>query len=533
MFDHAMPSSPIRLAVLHALQRIEGQFGWAFGSSLNPWHHLGALSFFLFWIITVSGIYVYALFDTSVAGAYRSVEYLSREQWYLGGVMRGLHRYASDAFVITMLLHLLREYLKGNYRGFRWFSWISGVPLLWFVYASGIGGYWLVWDRLAQFSAIASAEWLDWLALFSEPLVRNFLTPDAVTDRFFSLLMFLHIGIPLFLLLGMWVHIQRISRPATNPPALLAVGTLLALLALALVWPAVSQAPADLKLAPGTLDLDWFYLFFHPLMYATSPGGLWALATAATAILLVLPLLSRARTQPVAVVSLDNCNGCGRCAADCPYEAIVLQPRSDGKRAPREAVVIADLCASCGICAGACPFSTPFRSIEQLVTGIDLPQLPISQLRAELERTTQQLIGPGRVVVFGCACAASLDSLKGPNTAVFSLPCIGMLPPAFVEYALRAGAEGVLITGCRAGDCAYRLGNTWMEQRLRAKREPHLRSSVPVERVRVAWAGSTDRDVLAGALNTFRASLATLESLPPGRGGLTARKRPPPLHTGR
>ena len=41
----------------------------------------------------------------------------------------------------------------------------------------------------------------------------NFIGGGAVSDRFFSLLIFLHIGIPLILLLGMWIHIQRISRP--------------------------------------------------------------------------------------------------------------------------------------------------------------------------------------------------------------------------------------------------------------------------------------------------------------------------------
>lgn len=30
-----------------------------------------------------------------------------------------------------------------------------------------------------------------------------------------------------------------------------------------------------------------------------------------------------------------------------------------------------------------------------------------------------------------------------------SLICAGMLPPSFVEYALRGGADGVMVVGCR------------------------------------------------------------------------------------
>jgi len=55
----------------------------------------------------------------------------------------------------------------------------------------------------------------------------------------------------------------------------------------------------------------------------------------------------------------------------------------------------------------------------------------------------------------------------------------------------------------------YRLGNQWTEERLAGVREPHLRTAVPRDRVRVAWAGRQDSDALATALAAFRASLAT------------------------
>jgi quinol-cytochrome oxidoreductase complex cytochrome b subunit len=41
-------------------------------------------------------------------------------------------------------LHLSREFILGHLRGPRWFAWFTGVVLLWFVFACGISGYWLV-----------------------------------------------------------------------------------------------------------------------------------------------------------------------------------------------------------------------------------------------------------------------------------------------------------------------------------------------------------------------------------------------------
>jgi len=514
-------ASAVRRAMQRSLQRIEGTFDLAFGPRANPWRHLGALSFFLFWIVAVTGIYVYAAFNTSVAGAYTSVEEISRNALPLSGLARSLHRYASDAFVVVVLLHLGREWVGGHARGFRWFSWLTGVPLLWLLYASGIGGYWLVWDRLAQFSLIATAEWLDWLPLFGEPLVRNFIAGESVSDRFFSLLIFLHIGIPLALLLGMWVHIQRISRPRTNPPRVLALGLLAALVALALAKPAASGAPADLSLAPAVLDLDWLYVGVHPLLYATSAGILWALAGGVTLLLALLPWLPPQQRAPAARVDLANCNGCGRCFADCPYAAVTLQPRTDGKPLPQQAVVDPDLCATCGICAGACPSSTPFRSAGEFISGIDMPQRPVRALRAELERAIGALRGRVKVIVFGCECAADAAALATPEIAVVSLLCTAMLPPSFVEYALRAGVDGVLVTGCREGDCQYRLGNRWAEERLATRREPHLRAVMPNQRVRLAWAGPDDAESLAAELERFRHALDVLP--PSARTG----RRPP------
>ena len=505
------PAIPPRSIAARALERIETAFDRWFGPRLNPWCHLGALGYFLFWIVAASGIYVYVLFDTSVSGAYRSVEHMTREQWYAAGLMRSLHRYASDAFVVVMLLHLVQEWIRGHAKGFRWFSWVTGVLLIWLAYASGIGGFWLVWDELAQFSLIATTEWLDWLPIFGDPLTRNFLAPESVGDRFFSLLIFLHIGIPLALLAGMWIHIQRISRPVTNPPRLLAWGTLATLIVLSLAYPATSHPPADLSRVPAALDLDWFYLFFHPLQYATSVGILWALAAAAILLLLVLPWVPKRTRMPIAQVDLANCNGCGRCFDDCPYAAVIMEARPGGRPQQKMPVVIADLCAGCGICAGACPSSTPFRSVAELATGIDLPQLSIAHLREQLEQRLAALAGQSKVMVFGCDCAIDVRTLAAPDTAAMSLVCTAQLPPSFIEYAVRGGADGVLVTGCQSGNCEYRLGNRWVEARIAGEREPHLRVNVPRERVQMVWAGPLEQEVLVQALARFRASLAALD----------------------
>lgn len=499
----------MRARAFAAWRALERRLDTAFGPEANPLRHSGALAFFLFWVVALSGIYLYLFFDTSAgAAAWRSVERLSAEHGALGTTMRGLHRYGTDAMVLAVLAHLAREWLAGHEKGARRFAWLTGVPLVVLLYASGIGGFWLVWDERALFSLTATAEWFDWLGVMPEPFVRSVVVPGALAERLFTLFMFLHIGIPLLLLAGMWVHVQRLASPETRPVPALAAGTLAALALLSLAAPVESGAPAELARPPAAVSLDWFLLFAHALMYATSPAALWAMVAGGVLLLVAAPWLGRGARLPAAVVSPADCNGCGRCFADCPFLAVTLVPHPAKARAPRMAQVDPALCTGCGICAGACPSSTPFRASEAFCSGIDMPGRPIAGLRARLERALGTAGGFPRVVVYGCERGAPLAGVGAPDTVLLPLLCAGMLPPSFVEYALRYGADGVLVSGCEAGGCDYRFGQRWLEARLAGLREPRLRANVPRERLAVAW--TADAAELEAELERFRARLRTL-----------------------
>ena len=277
---------------------VEGLFNRAFGDRLNPFYHLGSIAFFLFWIIAGSGLYLYAFFDTSVQGAYTSVQALTNNQWYFGGILRSVHRYASDAMVLIVLLHMLRYFAFNRMHGFRAFSWLTGVGLIWLVYISGINGYMLPWDKLAQFVTVSSFEWMDWLPGFGGTLVRNFMDPSRVNDRLFSLLAFVHIGVPLLLLLMMWVHIQRVPKASTQPPRAIAMGLAATLLVMSLVSPVHSYGgAADLGSEVVSIALDWFLLAIYPLIHHWSPGAVWALVVIGTGVLVIMPWLTGSRRK--------------------------------------------------------------------------------------------------------------------------------------------------------------------------------------------------------------------------------------------
>jgi ferredoxin len=408
--------------------------------------------------------------------------------------------------VVVLVLHPLREFAHDRYRGVRWFSWITGIPIVWLLYVSGITGYWLVWDQFAQYVAIATSELLDWLPIFGEPIARNFLAPGSLNDRFFTLLVFMHIAVPLFLLFIMWIHILRISRPKMNPPRMLAAVVLAALVAVSIWKPALSQGPADLSKVPADVGLDWFYFPLYPLSDVWSRGAAWALLGGFTLMLAAMPWLPLFRKPRPAEVNLEHCNGCGRCVEDCPYEAVRLVARTDQRPFLQQAEVNAANCVSCGICVGSCPSSTPFRRTSDLKTGIDLPDFPLAELRETTEAVASGLSGSARILILACKHGAA-----GGRQDCVEMPCVAMVPPSLIDYVIsRKLADGVVVAGCAKRSCYNRLGVAWTEQRIAGRRDPYLRSRVPRDRVATIWASPSEQSRFASEVATFMAAVAAL-----------------------
>ncbi len=499
----------VQRPLVWAFELAEICFDKLFGREWNPLFFLGALAWFNFWIVAVSGIYLYAVFETSIQGVFESIEYLTHEQWYLGGVMRSLHRYASDALILVVMIHMLREFALDRYRGVRWFTWSLGTPMLWLIVMSGINGYWLVWDEMAQMIAVATAELIDWFPIFGESIAQNFLTQGSMGDRFFSLLIFLHIALPLILLFLMWLHLQRMNQARINPPLGLAIGSFAMLLGLSLIFPAVSHPPANLSQVPAVIHLDWYYLFIYPLIELWSAGTVWALIYGFTFLLMLMPWLPREKPAASAVVSATQCNGCERCFDDCPYGAVRMRPRTDDSPYEKIADVDPDLCSACGICVGSCPTHTPLRRDDHIAIGIDMPAMTLHQMREQAVAVVAGLPDDKtRVLLIGCAHAVDVEAMRIEGVAALGLSCTGAVPPALLEFMMRkGGVDGIFLTGCGDGECFHRLGGRWVEARLDGSRETYLRTRFSRDRIRLSWAAPADADRLRREVAEFSARL--------------------------
>ncbi|HWV38072.1 MAG TPA: hydrogenase iron-sulfur subunit [Vulgatibacter sp.] len=453
-------------------------------ASLNPLAQTGAIANAAFLVATITGVVLLPWYSPSVHTAFESVEAMSRQPW-TAGLLRSLHRLSSDVTLLFAILHGVRLFLAGRFGGPRKVAWVTGVILIGTLVFVGWLGYWLVWDQRAQSVALGTARMADGLPIFADPLSRSFLTNEGVNSLLFFVVFFLHMLVPLAMGALLWLHISHLSRSRFLPARPLAIWLGITLLVAAAIEPARSAGAADLLRPAAAFTIDSFFLFPLLLTDRLSGAALWAIFAVGGLVVASVPWwLSRGRA-PAAVVDTDRCNGCTHCAQDCPYDAIRMVPRTDGRQWTLQAEVDESRCVGCGICAGSCDPG-----------GIALPQLPVVDQRKRIEGWIEQALSAGGSprIAFVCASSAGAGLRIDPETGrcddlpehrVMAIPCTGWVQRFTLERAVRRGAAGVLVVGCGPVEPHFREGVEWTARRLEGEREPALRrEKIDADRVR-------------------------------------------------
>lgn len=470
-------------------------YGWRY----NPLYQSGTIVTALLVILLVTGLWL--IFFYRVGAPYDSVARITANPWY-GNWVRTVHRYASDAAIIAIVVHAFRMFAQGRSWGPRALAWMSGVFLLLLTLVSGWTGYVMVWDVFGEALAREGARMLDALPILSEPISRAFTGERPLPSVFFFLNLFAHVAIPLSMLMVLWLHTSRLARPTLLPPRPLLWGLVVGLIVLAVARPIGMAEEANPLRVAADVPADWFYAFWMPISRSLS-GGAALIGGALTVVaLMLIPLATKRRGEaapPKSVVDEAICTGCRQCSIDCPYEAIAMLPRTDG-RADEVARVNPELCVSCGICAGSCApmgVGPPGRS------GRD----QLERVRAFIARPDRRA---GELVVICCDRGAGRfqRDLEAEGAVVYPVDCAGSLHTSVIELLVRSGSAGVLTLACPTRDCWNREGPTWLFERVYHDREAELKARVDRDRVKIGFANASEPHVARALLAEFKAQLA-------------------------
>ncbi len=475
-------------------------YGWR----ANPLYQSGTIAVALLGVLLITGVWLLLFYR--ISAPYESVAAVTASP-VAGNWVRGLHRYASDAALVAVGVHLFRMFAQGRSWGPRALAWVSGVVLLALLFVCGWTGYVMVWDEFGLALAREGARVLDALPIFSEPVVRAFSGERPVASAFFFVNLFAHVALPLGLALGLWLHVSRVARTTLLPPRPLMWGVIGLLAAVAIIRPLGMEPQASPFTLPASVTADAFYAFWMPVSRALPGAVAFGAAAVAFAALALVPTFTRRRTERPAPSSVDEsiCVGCRQCVLDCPYEAIQMIPRPGGPgRSDEVARVDPALCVSCGICAGSC---APMGVGPPGRTGRD----QLARVR-EFLRSPERV--PGELVVVGCDRAASSLAVAAERerATFYPVDCAGSLHTSVIELLVRAGSGGVLVAACPPRDCWNREGPRWLAERMYHDREAELQERVDRRRVRLAHVDARDEAGARAVIAAFARDLAALDA---------------------
>ena len=175
---------------------------------------LGGISFFLFLLLTLTGVLLMFYYIPSVDQAWQTMNQIKNDQPF-GWFLRNMHRWGAHAMVITVFFHMCRVFYTGSFRAPRQFNWVVGVILLVLTFLLSYTGYLLPWDQLSLWAVQVG---VNMVGSTPPPAVGDFVKFLLIGDysvgqnaliRFYTLHV---IGLPLLLSIFLAVHFWRIRK---------------------------------------------------------------------------------------------------------------------------------------------------------------------------------------------------------------------------------------------------------------------------------------------------------------------------------
>ena len=173
---------------------------------------LGGLSFFLFLVLTVTGVYLMFFYAPSATTAYSDILRIQAEVPF-GLLTRNIHRWAAHLMVFFVFLHMMRVFYHGAYKPPREFNWVVGVVLLFLTLFLSFTGYLLPWDQIAYWAITIGSNMAGYAPLFNTPSKILLLAGLEVSGNTLLRFYVLHIMVfPLVAAVFLAVHLWRIRK---------------------------------------------------------------------------------------------------------------------------------------------------------------------------------------------------------------------------------------------------------------------------------------------------------------------------------
>jgi ubiquinol-cytochrome c reductase cytochrome b subunit len=339
------------------------------------WRHVwGSLLLFTFVTQVVTGFGLWMYYSPSAQTAWESVWYL--EEALPGGwILRGLHHFTAQLFLVLLAVHLVQLVLYRSYTAPRDLSFWLVLLLVPLAVGASVTGWLLPFDQKGYWAAQVPLNLVGLTPWIGHELQQLLMGGTAIGHHTLTRFLALHAGlfpltIGLVLAMHLWLHFKERRIPSLNPPGgtadrmwpdQLSRDAFACLLATALMVTLVVLnggaglgAPVDVSEEYPAARPEWMFLFLYQfLKLFPGPSEIWGAVIIPGLVFLLIALMpwtGRSRVGHafnVTVIAMLLAGAALLMGAafradhqDLNHRAALERARADGDRA-RELAVLA------------------------------------------------------------------------------------------------------------------------------------------------------------------------------------------------
>nr|YP_009861965.1 cytochrome b [Hierodula membranacea]ALG66349.1 cytochrome b [Hierodula membranacea] len=282
-------------------------------SNISSWWNFGSLLGLCLGIQIMTGLFLAMHYSAHIDLAFSSVAHICRDVNY-GWLLRTLHANGASMFFICIYLHIGRGMYYGSYKFY--FTWMTGVVILFLVMATAFMGYVLPWGQMSFWGATVITNLLSAIPYLGIELVQwvwgGFAVDNATLNRFFTF----HFVLPFIVAAAVMIHLLFLHQTGSNNPlglnsnidkipfhpyftfkdilGFIILFTLLSILSLKepyILGDPDNFIPANPLVTPVHIQPEWYFLFAYAILRSipNKLGGVIALVMS-IAILFFMPL---------------------------------------------------------------------------------------------------------------------------------------------------------------------------------------------------------------------------------------------------
>jgi len=192
--------------------------GYYAPKNFNFYYFFGSLAMLVLVNQLITGLWLTMFYTPTAAEAFNSIEFIMRDVNY-GWLLRYMHSTGASAFFIVIYLHMYRGLLYGSYQKPRELVWLLGMVLFILLMAEAFFGYLLPWGQMSYWGAQVITSLFGAIPYVGDTLTvwlrGDYTVANATLQRFFALHV---IGVPLLLLLLVFLHIVALHKVGSNNP---------------------------------------------------------------------------------------------------------------------------------------------------------------------------------------------------------------------------------------------------------------------------------------------------------------------------